>query len=156
MKKSLVLCVVFALSFLFMLCVGCETSTPDWPPPDKRTTVKHTLQEVTNAIVISFCEDLKNGTREIKGSPRFSTNNIPGISYTLYRLEGGGWCQKATTTTICATIVNPSETSIAVRCISTVGDTWPFPTTRHPSVERHTLAAIIKTLNNNPSAKPSN
>lgn len=133
---------------VFMVCVaGCQTSTYDIPPADAHTTVKRTLPEVTNAILFSFRRDLSGTHKDERYKVIMTTNDIPGISYTLTEYEGGGWGSR-TTTTICTTAVNSNEASIAVRCATVGGGCLPpWPVTRHRGVERRTLAAIIKTLN---------
>jgi len=141
--------ILCSLSFIFMLCAGCQTTSQDWPPAAAYTTVKRTLLEVTNAILISYRQDLGRETSKVT----MTTNAIPGVSFTLAEneIEGKGLGAPWTTTTISATIVNSFETRIAVQCATVGGGCIPpFPVTRHRGVERHTLAAIIKTLNKEP------
>lgn len=146
------------LSFIFMLCAGCQTSTSDMPPADAHTTVKHTLLEVKNAILLS-CDIIQHETAKTAGSTKVSmeTNDNPEISYTLTltaeHLVGWEYSTK-TTTTIHAMNVGSDETSIAVRCVSETRYLWPIPVTRHRSIERHILATIMKTLNKKSVVEP--
>ena len=96
--------ILCSLSFIFMLCAGCQTTSQDWPPAAAYTTVKRTLLEVTNAILISYRQDLGRETSKVT----MTTNAIPGVSFTLAEneIEGKGLGAPWTTTTISATIVN--------------------------------------------------
>jgi hypothetical protein len=140
--------IICCLSFIFILCAGCQTTSQDWPPADAHTTVKRTLPEVTNAILLSYRQYLGSETNKVT----MKTNDIPRVSFTLdiMKYEGHWPSGGITATTIRATAINSNESSIAVRCASVYGDVFPCPVTRHRGVERRTLAAIIKTLNKEP------
>ena len=137
---------------VFMVCgAGCQSIST-------HSTVKHALPEVTNAVLLSFHNDLRYAATKTLNVRYVATrtNDIPGTSYTL-TLGGGAWPIDMRRITICATTVNSNETSIAVRCDSTSGDVVGYINTRRiPSVERHMLASVIKTLNKTPDAKMAN
>lgn len=130
------MCIIPYLLFIVMLCVtGCQSV-------DTHTTLKRALPEVKTAILVS--------RRSNKDYLLIGTNDIPGISYTL-TLAGSRWPIDMRSVTIHATMMNPNETRIGVRCDSTCGDVIGMMSTRRiPSVERHTLASIIKAINGDP------
>lgn len=135
-KTQYCLLLVFAVSI-----AGCQSSGPDWPPPDTRITVKYPLAEVSNAILISSHADGKHR----------GTNELIGISYILNEFSGT-W-GNITATTINASAINSNETAIAVRCATTHGDIMPAPVDRHRNIERLRLSAIKNVLKQN--FKPS-